>query len=76
MLIKNKSTTRPYIVQGVTLVPGQDTEIPENLITDAQRDIDGMEDLEVVKAKAKPGPKPKVEDDDKEEEAKPADTKK
>lgn len=60
MFIKNNSQ-RLYTVQGVALVPGQETEIPANLTDAIQRDIDGMEDLEVVKQRAKPGPKPKVE---------------
>ena len=53
MLIKNKSTTRLYTVQGVALPPGESTDIPEHLQELVQRDMADVEDLEVVKARHK-----------------------
>lgn len=62
MMIKN-NTLAPYAVQGVTLVPGQETEIPEGKQEFVTRDIDGVQGLEVVKERAKPGPKAKDQDE-------------
>lgn len=52
MFIKNNSS-RLYTVQGITLIPGQETEIPENVQADLVRDIAGIDDLEEVKARRK-----------------------
>lgn len=52
MLIKNNSA-RPYTVQGITLIPGQETEIPEAQQADVLRDINGIDDLEEVKGRRK-----------------------
>ena len=52
MLIKNNSA-RPYTVQGITLIPGQETEIPEGKQADVTRDIQGITDLEEVKSRRK-----------------------
>ena len=65
MLIKNNSK-RLYNVQGILIAPGAEpTEIPAHLVEAVERDIDGLEDLEVAKERAKPGPKAKEQDDDK-----------
>lgn len=52
MLIKNNSA-RPYTVQGITLIPGQETEIPEGKQADVVRDIESITDLEEVKGRRK-----------------------
>ena len=62
MLIKN-NTLAPYSVQGITLIPGQETDIPEAQQELVLRDIDGTPGLEVVKERAKPGPKAKDQDE-------------
>lgn len=58
MLIKN-DTLAPITVQGVTLIPGQETLIPEGKEADVLRDLKGVQGVEEVKERAKPGPKAK-----------------
>lgn len=64
MLIKN-NTTALYSVQGIALVPGQETDIQEAQQELVARDIEGVEGLEIVKERAKPGPKAHKDQDEK-----------
>lgn len=58
MIIKN-TTAGPITVQGIMLVPGQDTEIPEAQRQDVARDLEGVPGVEVVKERAKAATKAK-----------------